>query len=120
MRLGSGGAFGRVKAIDVLDETGARVRLRESSILPEEAKEAQQHLGFLGGFDAFGPQAPRLAGEVAWVAQNCGAPFWHREAKRTSLGDTLCLLFLRFIESADGCHRSSAIWQMTGMVAFYA
>eukprot|EP00435_Cladocopium_sp_Y103_P070703 s462_g35.t2 len=32
------------KAIDVLDETGARVRLRESSILPEEAKEAQQKL----------------------------------------------------------------------------
>jgi len=27
-----------------LDETGARVRLRESSILPEEAKEAQQKL----------------------------------------------------------------------------
>jgi hypothetical protein len=35
-------AFGQ--AIDVLDETGARVRLRESSILPEEAKEAQQKL----------------------------------------------------------------------------
>ena len=32
------------QAIDVLDETGARVRLRESSILPEEAKEAQQKL----------------------------------------------------------------------------
>eukprot|EP00439_Symbiodinium_sp_Y106_P036606 s357_g4.t1 len=32
------------KAIDVLDETGARVRLRESSILPEEAKEAQNKL----------------------------------------------------------------------------
>jgi len=32
------------KAIDVLDETGARVRLRESSILPEEAKEAQAEL----------------------------------------------------------------------------
>jgi len=32
------------KAIDVLDETGARVRLRESAILPEEAKEAQAEL----------------------------------------------------------------------------
>lgn len=32
------------KAIDVLDETGARVRLRESSVLPEEAKEAQKEL----------------------------------------------------------------------------
>ena len=32
------------QAIDVLDETGARVRLRESSILPEEAKEAQNKL----------------------------------------------------------------------------
>ena len=37
-----GVAFGQ--AIDVLDETGARVCLRESSILPEEAKEAQQKL----------------------------------------------------------------------------
>ena len=33
-----------MQAIDVLDETGARVRLRESSILPEEAKEAQNKL----------------------------------------------------------------------------
>mmetsp|Transcript_84161 Transcript_84161/g.216662 ORF Transcript_84161/g.216662 Transcript_84161/m.216662 type:complete len:252 (+) Transcript_84161:700-1455(+) len=32
------------KAIDVLDETGARVRLRESQVLPEEAKEAQVEL----------------------------------------------------------------------------
>jgi len=32
------------KAIDVLDETGARVRLRVSSILPEAAKEAQAEL----------------------------------------------------------------------------
>ena len=32
------------QAIDVLDETGARVRLRESSIVPDEAKEAQQKL----------------------------------------------------------------------------
>eukprot|EP00929_Paragymnodinium_shiwhaense_P078901 TRINITY_DN4094_c0_g1_i1.p1 TRINITY_DN4094_c0_g1~~TRINITY_DN4094_c0_g1_i1.p1 ORF type:complete len:1058 (+),score=388.31 TRINITY_DN4094_c0_g1_i1:82-3255(+) len=32
------------KAIDVLDETGARVRLRASSILPEEAKQAQNEL----------------------------------------------------------------------------
>jgi len=32
------------KAIDVLDETGARVRLRESAILPEEAKEVQAEL----------------------------------------------------------------------------
>lgn len=32
------------KAIDVLDETGARVRLRESSVLPEDAKEAQAEL----------------------------------------------------------------------------
>eukprot|EP00401_Gymnodinium_catenatum_P001974 CAMPEP_0117500220 /NCGR_PEP_ID=MMETSP0784-20121206/22664_1 /TAXON_ID=39447 /ORGANISM="" /LENGTH=1053 /DNA_ID=CAMNT_0005295423 /DNA_START=30 /DNA_END=3194 /DNA_ORIENTATION=+ len=32
------------KAIDVLDETGARVRLRASSILPEAAKEAQAEL----------------------------------------------------------------------------
>jgi len=32
------------KAIDVLDETGARVRLRESAIIPEEAKEAQAEL----------------------------------------------------------------------------
>lgn len=32
------------KAIDVLDETGARVRLRESSVLPEDAKEAQKEL----------------------------------------------------------------------------
>jgi len=32
------------KAIDVLDETGARVRLRESAVLPEEAKQAQAEL----------------------------------------------------------------------------
>jgi len=32
------------KAIDVLDETGARVRLRESAVLPEEAKLAQAEL----------------------------------------------------------------------------
>jgi len=32
------------KAIDVLDETGARVRLRESAIVPDEAKEAQAEL----------------------------------------------------------------------------
>jgi ATP-dependent Clp protease ATP-binding subunit ClpC len=32
------------KAIDVLDETGARVRLRESAVLPEEAKQAQTEL----------------------------------------------------------------------------
>lgn len=32
------------KAIDVLDETGARVRLRESSILPDEARVAQTRL----------------------------------------------------------------------------
>jgi len=32
------------KAIDVLDETGARVRLRESAIVPEEAKTAQNEL----------------------------------------------------------------------------
>jgi len=32
------------KAIDVMDETGARVRLRESAILPEKAKEAQAEL----------------------------------------------------------------------------
>lgn len=38
------GVAGHGQAIDVLDETGARVRLRESSILPEEAKEAQQKL----------------------------------------------------------------------------
>ncbi|CAE8607253.1 unnamed protein product, partial [Polarella glacialis] len=32
------------KAIDVLDETGARVRLRESAIVPDEAREAQNEL----------------------------------------------------------------------------
>jgi len=32
------------KAIDVLDETGARVRLRQSNNLPEEAKEARNEL----------------------------------------------------------------------------
>jgi len=32
------------KAIDVLDETGARVRLRESSVVPEEVKIAQNEL----------------------------------------------------------------------------
>mmetsp|Transcript_63263 Transcript_63263/g.117692 ORF Transcript_63263/g.117692 Transcript_63263/m.117692 type:complete len:1035 (+) Transcript_63263:57-3161(+) len=32
------------KAIDVLDETGARVRLRNSAILPEEATEAREEL----------------------------------------------------------------------------
>merc|ERR1711972_619764 len=32
------------KAIDVLDETGARVHLRASSVIPEEAKEAQAEL----------------------------------------------------------------------------
>eukprot|EP00913_Durusdinium_trenchii_P003184 g2944.t1 len=43
------------KAIDVLDETGARVRLRESSILPEEAKEAQQKLK-----EVMGSKDPKL------------------------------------------------------------
>jgi len=46
-------AFGQ--AIDVLDETGARVRLRESSILPEEAKEAQQKLK-----EVMGSKDPKL------------------------------------------------------------
>jgi len=32
------------KAIDVLDETGARVRLRDSFALPEAAKAAQAEL----------------------------------------------------------------------------
>lgn len=54
------------KAIDVLDETGARVRLRESSILPEEAKEAQQKLKEVMGQkeEAVRNQNYELAGEL--------------------------------------------------------
>ncbi|CAK9023815.1 Chaperone protein ClpC1 [Durusdinium trenchii] len=54
------------KAIDVLDETGARVRLRESSILPEEAKEAQQKLKEVMGSkeEAVRNQNYELAGEL--------------------------------------------------------
>jgi len=54
------------KAIDVLDETGARVRLRESSILPEEAKEAQQKLKEVMGQkeEAVRNQNYELAGDL--------------------------------------------------------